>query len=568
MPPRPKSVERGVPWFGRLPNVQVPGLLTPPGTYSAQTLQLDDVVGAIQKGESVEQVRKHLKYYHNIDGNTLKVTINGTVKAVPAMFYIVATNNPEMIRQWVRYGGDVNVTLGQDNVPLLAFAIIYHRAENRLAATETVETLLALGASSEVIPSAFYNPFNRELPASGPKDQELSDIATDSNRWWCSKHYRGPLAASLNLTQRYRLYQARGTQAASGRQRIVAARKGAEPLLTLHQSIIGQSIAVRLLKSNLLANIALSSEVPLVLIFAGPSGHGKTELARKLGEVLSLESISIDCTTFTREDELFGPRAPYYGSDAGSSLNNFLSRMSGQRSIVFMDEFEKTTEAIHNSLLVVFDEGKYRDRRKQNSSAVDCSRTIWILATNRFDQMIHEFCTTHVNTLPKLSKPEQDRVIDPLLRSLRKECEGHFGRPLTGRISAILPFLTFTPDEQAVVAHKYLMELEKRIQRPIVLPEAHGEENMVGNMRLDIMNESATCSSIAEQGYSAQLGARSISRAVRETCTIPLVDEYLQLGDDLSEDQEKLLAKVSVDVDKSIVVRLMPVKDGSTVGDP
>jgi ATP-dependent Clp protease ATP-binding subunit ClpA len=74
---------------------------------------------------------------------------------------------------------------------------------------------------------------------------------------------------------------------------------------------------------------------------------------------LSLELEIVDCTTFSTEKELFGPRAPYVGSERGSPLNNFLARKDGERAIVFLDEFEKTTSEIHNTLLIPFDKGKF-----------------------------------------------------------------------------------------------------------------------------------------------------------------------------------------------------------------
>ena len=96
---------------------------------------------------------------------------------------------------------------------------------------------------------------------------------------------------------------------------------------------------------------------PLVMVFAGPSGHGKTELARRLGHLMSLDLEIVDCTIYNREIELFGPRNPYVGAENGSPLNNFLVKNAGKRCIVFLDEFEKTTTDIHQALLVPFDNG-------------------------------------------------------------------------------------------------------------------------------------------------------------------------------------------------------------------
>lgn len=96
---------------------------------------------------------------------------------------------------------------------------------------------------------------------------------------------------------------------------------------------------------------------PLVLAFAGPSGHGKTELAKQLGRLLSLDTATADLTTVENERELFGARSFYQGSNKGTDLNNFLTINEGKPSIVFLDEFEKTSEKIRNALLIPFDEG-------------------------------------------------------------------------------------------------------------------------------------------------------------------------------------------------------------------
>lgn len=103
--------------------------------------------------------------------------------------------------------------------------------------------------------------------------------------------------------------------------------------------------------------LALPRDKPLVLMFAGPSGHGKTELAQSLGALISAEIVALDCSTFQRENEMFGARPPYIGYEFGSQLNNFLAKGSGKRNIVFMDEFEKTSTEIRNALLIPFDQG-------------------------------------------------------------------------------------------------------------------------------------------------------------------------------------------------------------------
>jgi MoxR-like ATPase len=97
---------------------------------------------------------------------------------------------------------------------------------------------------------------------------------------------------------------------------------------------------------------------PLVLLFAGPSGHGKTELARNLGRLLSLDLYSVDCTNLSHESDLFGPWFPYQGWEKGSAVNNYLASHNGQRCVICMDEFEKTKDEVRRALLVPFQSGK------------------------------------------------------------------------------------------------------------------------------------------------------------------------------------------------------------------
>ena len=96
---------------------------------------------------------------------------------------------------------------------------------------------------------------------------------------------------------------------------------------------------------------------PLVLLFVGIKGHGRSELVSRLAHLLSLGVEKINCANFAGDEELFGYNAPDLGQSLGSPLNNFLAKKSGQRSIVFMDEFDKTNEDVHKTLLAPLDQG-------------------------------------------------------------------------------------------------------------------------------------------------------------------------------------------------------------------
>jgi hypothetical protein len=256
------------------------------GTSQEFILPILKLAGPIQRFTSEEGVTRHfsierltwalqnnlshsdlLDYFSYFVTEAIAREINEEVEGIPAVFYAVATNDEKIVRSWIEHGGDVNAIELKSRIPLLAFAILQ---ENSIQAdtTTVVTTLLGLGADTSVIPKAFYSPFSRDLPASGPDAVELTDIE-DENKRWCTESIRSKLTTAINLSQRYFLEKYLNRPQPSVRFREAAAKLNATSLFTLHFLMIGQSIALKMLVERLLSYLILPSSKPLVLFFAG-----------------------------------------------------------------------------------------------------------------------------------------------------------------------------------------------------------------------------------------------------------------------------------------------------------
>ena len=442
----------------------------------------------------------------------------------PILFFAVEHNSPELVRLLCRAGADPRKPARLlNNLPVLAYCIM--TAEYNLSdTTDTLSALLAMGADPYDLPQDLWCNYIQTPTRAGP---ELPEGQTATHPW-CSLEVRSTLCRTFNLLQRYQFKIASLLAGKTLRRKQVAAAFDMTPLFEIPFQIIGQRLAAKTVQEWLTSHALLHIETPLVLLFTGPSGHGKTELAKRMGELLSLPLLKVDCTQIRVTTDLFGPQAPYAGHKTGSPLNNFLADHSGQKDVIFLDEFEKTTEDVHKSLLLLFDEGFYKDHRRE-SKQLDCTKTIWILASNQGEKMIQKYWDEHLAKKPEHDQPQIP--IDSLQRKLEKSFQVTLGAPLTGRLSAIIPFLPFSEAERAVATYKFMRKVFNEARKPIAVKAKH----LARHLYLNYVDDGQIASFLAAKYYSPELGARSLYRAVNTQICHRLTNVFLDRGEEIAD---------------------------------
>ncbi|KAL9029864.1 MAG: hypothetical protein Q9196_001942 [Gyalolechia fulgens] len=312
------------------------------------------------------------------------------------------------------------------------------------------------------------------------------------------------------------------------RQKQVAEAFNLTPLFEIPYQIIGQRLAAKTVSEHLLSHALHQIDTPIVLLCTGSSGIGKTELSKKMGELLSLPFLKVDCTHLIHETDLFGAQAPYQGWQDGSPLNNFLTDSDGRKAVVFLDEFDKMNHSVYKSLLLPFEEGFYKDRRPQGKP-LDCSKIIWVLASNQGEAIIQKFWDEHL-----ADKPEHHQLIVPL-DALRHALERSFhvtlGAPLTGRLTAIIPFMPFSIEERAVTTYKFMRKVFNESRRDISV----ANKQLARHLYLNFVDDGQLASYISDKYYFPELGARSLQKGVNTQILHRLTSAFLATGDEVTD---------------------------------
>ncbi len=250
-------------------------------------------------------------------------------------------------------------------------------------------------------------------------------------------------------------------------------------------------------------------------IFLGPTGVGKTELARALAEFMFDDEnamIRIDMSEYMERHSvarLIGAPPGYVGYEEGGQLSEAVRRKP--YSVVLFDEIEKAHHDVFNVLLQVLDDGRLTDGQGRT---VDFKNVIIIMTSNIGSPIIQEFSGG--------TKKDHARMEE----AVRGELKKHFRPEFLNRIDDIIIFHSLDEKQIETIVDIQLQHLEKRLAQ----------------QQLTLELDSAAKKVLAKEGYDPQFGARPLKRAIQEHLLDPLAMKLLD-GEFKTGDNIKATAK-------------------------
>jgi len=264
------------------------------------------------------------------------------------------------------------------------------------------------------------------------------------------------------------------------------------PLTRLLYDLVGQDCALEQLFRVLSVHSKQISVAPIVVLLCGPSGHGKSMLARKFGSLINVPTHTVNMTTLRSAHDLWQcfSMSPYE-EPSNVTLAQFLIHNEGKRCIVVLDEIEKTEDQMALwSLLMPWELG--RCSLEAGKRHIDVRNVIWLGTSNIGEDFIFDHNASRHD--PEAPMTQEEYV--ELIGLLRPRVSARLGASLLSRITTVLPFAPFSQHEKRAVAAEALYSLA-------------GE--LVMTMSLQDMDSIVTR---ALPSYLPLEGARSLYRAV------------------------------------------------------
>ena len=268
---------------------------------------------------------------------------------------------------------------------------------------------------------------------------------------------------------------------------------------TLHDRVIGQNDAVTSIsKAVRRARAGLKDPKRPIgsFIFLGPTGVGKTELARALAESMFGEEdamIRVDMSEFMEKhavSRLVGAPPGYVGHDDGGQLTEKVRRKP--YSVILFDEIEKAHPDVFNILLQVLDDGHLTDTKGRQ---VDFRNTVIIMTSNVGAQELQD------QRFAGFGGASEGQDYETIRRTMMKELKNSFRPEFLNRVDDIIVFHKLTKDELKEIVTMMVNKLTKRLSE----------------QDINIVVTDKAKEKIAEEGYDPEYGARPLIRSIQKT---------------------------------------------------
>lgn len=278
----------------------------------------------------------------------------------------------------------------------------------------------------------------------------------------------------------------------------------------LHKRVIGQEEAVRALSQSIRrtrSGLKDPNRPGGSFIFAGPTGVGKTELAKALAEFLFGDEdalIQLDMSEFSEKhtaSRLFGAPPGYVGYDEGGQLTENVRRKPF--SVVLFDEVEKAHPDIFNSLLQILEEGRLTDSQGRK---VDFKNTVIIMTTNLGTRDINKGVLTGFQSADNLTHD-----YSRMKAKVDEELKQHFRPEFLNRVDDTIVFPPLNKDQIKQIVDLMIAKLATRMEAQ--------------DMHLQLTDEARDL--LADLGFDPVLGARPLRRAIQREIEDALSERIL-----------------------------------------